>query len=99
AIVVRTGATRLAREALEQTPLGTQLPEGLYAFLEVEDTGIGMDDDTRGRMFDPFFSTKFLGRGLGLAAVLGILRGHEGTVAAASEPGKGARITVYLPAT
>jgi PAS domain S-box-containing protein len=70
---------------------------GYYVFVEVSDTGIGMDAETIARIFEPFFTTKFTGRGLGLAAVMGIARGHRGAVRVESHPGKGSTFTVYFP--
>jgi CheY-like chemotaxis protein len=65
----------------------------------VRDNGHGMDEATQARIFDPFFSTKFTGRGLGLSAVLGIVRGHEGLLTVNSRPGVGTTFKVYFPIT
>ena len=96
-ITLTTGAMKCDRAYLQSTYLNYELKEGLYVYLEVCDTGCGMDEETKERIFDPFFSTKFTGRGLGLAAVLGIMRGHNGAVKVYSEAGRGTTFKVLFP--
>jgi PAS domain S-box-containing protein len=97
-ITVSVGATRCDEAYLRKTELREALTPGLYVHLEVTDTGGGMDAETRSRIFEPFFSTKFTGRGLGLAAVLGIVRAHKGALKVYSEPGKGTTFKILFPA-
>jgi hypothetical protein len=93
---LRTGTETLQRSAGRF--VGGTMPEpGDYAFLEIADNGHGMDPATRERIFEPFFSTKRQGHGLGLAAVVGLVHGHGGAVEVASNPGEGTRIRVVLP--
>jgi|GEM_PF-1356701 PAS domain S-box-containing protein len=73
-------------------------PRGRVVRLRVSDTGEGMTAEVKARIFDPFFSTKGSGRGLGLAALAGILRSHDGAIGLLSEPGRGTTFSVYLPA-
>ncbi len=97
-ITIRTGSRHYSPGDLADTYLDDRLPAGRYVSLEVADQGCGMDDELQLRIFDPFFTTKFTGRGLGLAAVLGIVRGHRGAVKIDSAPGRGSTFTVLFPA-
>ena len=84
------------RSGLVSDPARQPLP-GRYVFIEIADNGRGMSEETLGRLFDPFFSTRSTGRGLGLAAVQGIMRGHGGLIQVQSRPDFGSRLTVYFP--
>ena len=97
-ITIRTGTKWASREYLATTYLGDDAPQGKYVFLEVKDTGCGMDHETRARIFDPFFTTKLTGRGLGLAAVMGIVRGHGGVIRVDSVPDQGTSVLTLFPA-
>jgi PAS domain S-box-containing protein len=98
-IVVRTSLTRLERAELAGLVAGGALEPGLYVRLDVADDGCGMDAETRERLFDPFFTSKESGHGLGLPVALGVVRAHGGGIAVESEPGVGTTFRVYLPAS
>ncbi len=86
-----------SRSFLDGCLSGKNAREGDYICLEVADTGCGLDVEQQARVFDPFYTTKFVGRGLGLSAVLGIARGHGGVVCLKSQPGTGSTFSVFLP--
>ncbi|NTW02601.1 MAG: PAS domain S-box protein, partial [Oscillochloris sp.] len=98
-VIVATGSTYLNRSELNQLNFGSELPPGTYVYLMIDDDGCGMTSDTLNRIFDPFFSTKFTGRGLGLAAVQGIIRSHSGAVKVTSQLNAGTTVMIWLPAT
>lgn len=91
-IRISSGSETVAAEVPELAP-------GEYVYLEVGDSGCGMDEQMKTRIFDPFFTTKFMGRGMGLAAVSGIVKAHKGVVRVSSTPGQGSTFRVYLPAS
>jgi CheY-like chemotaxis protein len=95
-VTVRTGATERA-DGRFSSRMQAAIPPGDYVLLEIGDNGSGMDADTLKRIFDPFFTTKFTGRGLGLAAVLGIVKGHRGDIEVVSQPGAGTTFKILLP--
>jgi len=96
-ISLGTGVIHYDKAMFETMWLKENLPDGKYVFMDVSDTGCGMDELTVKRIFDPFFTTKFTGRGLGLAAVLGIIKGHNGAIDVVSHVGKGTRFRVIFP--
>jgi len=98
-ITLRTGISHLGATDFSSMKMAADCEAGEFVFLEVTDTGCGMDDETQTRIFDPFFTTKESGSGLGLAALLGIVRSHSGALALQSTPGAGSCFTVYLPAS
>ncbi len=97
-IILRTGFQRLEEADIAGSYPGQDLEPGPYLFLEVADSGHGMDEATMAHIFEPFFTTKATGRGLGLAAIQGIVRGHKGGIWIYSTPGKGTTFRVLMPA-
>jgi len=86
--------TYLSRSRYEERP-----EPGEFVFIEVTDTGCGMDAETQHKLFDPFFTTKFWGRGLGMAELMGIVKGHHGAIMVDSEVGNGTTIRVLFPSS
>jgi PAS domain S-box-containing protein len=85
------------KESSEKDHLGRIIMPGIYVCLEVTDNGCGMDDETMKRLFEPFYTTKFAGRGLGMSATLGIITAHNGSLQLFSRLGQGATFKIYLP--
>jgi PAS domain S-box-containing protein len=96
-IMVSSGVAWYTQAELADEHLHTDPIEGRYVWVQVDDSGAGLAADVLPRIFDPFFSTKFTGRGLGLPAVLGIVRGHRGSIKVSSQPGRGASFRLLLP--
>ncbi len=98
-VTITTGVTDLSQEQVQTLLPASERTAGEYVYLEVRDNGHGMDEETQEKLFNPFFSTKFTGRGLGLSAVIGIVSNHAGGISVESTPGVGSTFTVYLPST
>ncbi|PWU02234.1 MAG: hypothetical protein C5B51_21315 [Terriglobia bacterium] len=98
-LLITTGVQEVDDAYIQTTVPGSDIERGRYVTLEVHDTGAGMDPDVISRIFDPFYTTKFAGRGLGLAAVRGIVRGHRGAIKVYSTPGRGTTFKLLFPAT
>ena len=97
-VSVTTGVVDIDGEFVTTTFAGHPMTPGCYVTLEVSDTGCGIEPDVLPKIFDPFFTTKRSGRGLGLCAMIGILRGHHAGLNICSEPGKGSTFKVFFPA-
>jgi two-component system, cell cycle sensor histidine kinase and response regulator CckA len=96
-ITVETGEELLDKPTLKKMTFGADMPAGRYVFIDVVDNGIGMSEETLSRIFDPFYSTKDTGRGLGMAAVRGIIRSHRAALRVTSAEGQGTRFRVWFP--
>jgi len=96
-ITIATGVMDVDQGYLASAYAENNLKVGQYVFVEVSDTGCGMSTEQQARMFEPFYTTKVMGRGLGMSAMLGIVRGHDGAIKIYSELGKGTAIKVFFP--
>jgi signal transduction histidine kinase len=96
-ITLTTGVMKADRVDLSESLLGEKLPEGFYAYLEVTDTGEGMDEETLAKFYVPFFTTKPGRYGLGLATVVGTALVHDGAIRVTSLPQRGTTVRVLLP--
>ena len=94
---ILTGVQYCDQNYLDSRWVKFDIEAGEYVFFEVSDNGVGMNEETRARLFEPFYTTKFTGRGLGMSAVQGIVKGHGGAIILYSEPGSGTTFKVLLP--
>ena len=96
-VAIRARSESCDADRFQRAILAPSIPEGEYVVFEVSDTGPGIEPEVLQRIFDPFYTTRFTGRGLGLAAALGLIRGHRGAIFVDSTPGVGSTFTVFLP--
>lgn len=94
---ISTGVEEYSADFFPQTYLKKELPSGEYVWVEIQDNGCGIKEENLPRIFDPFYTTKFTGRGLGLATVIGTIRAHKGAVDVDSAPDEGTAFRIYLP--
>ena len=97
-IVITTGVEECGKKLLKMSKLDRKPPPGTFVTVEITDSGCGMDEETKLRIFEPFYTTKFTGRGLGMASVMGIVKSHEGAILVSSSLGAGSTFKVLLPA-
>jgi len=96
-VTVSSGVLECNRDCIAETYLYESQPEGRYVYVEVSDTGCGMSPEVEAKMFDPFFSTKIRGRGMGLVVVFGVVRAHGGAIKIQTAPQQGTTISILLP--
>jgi len=96
---IRISCREVILNEKEVDDVSPDIKQGRYVKLTVRDSGRGMDKETQDRIFEPFYTTKFQGRGLGMAAVYGIIKNHGGWVFVESELGEGTSVHIYMPVT
>ena len=98
-ITLRTRTVGIDHDSISRNHLGVEILPGQYVLVEVSDTGCGMPSEVLEKVFDPFFSTKFAGRGMGMSAALGIVQAYKGTISIESNEGHGTKIGIFFPVT
>ena len=96
-IVIATGVQECDKKLLQQSRLGEKAEPGCYISIDVTDSGCGMNEEMQQRIFEPFYTTKFTGRGLGMSSVMGIIKSHNGAILLQSNPGSGSTFKILLP--